>query len=449
MSNFPISLNQPPEHDGVLPAEADVVVIGAGIAGVSAAWELAGQGLKVVLCEKGRVGGEQSSRNWGWIRAQGRDPAELPMVLRARRLWEDWAKRLGPGLGYRQCGVSYLSNSESELADFEGWLEHARAHDLDSKLLSPTEIAKTLPGMADQHWRGALHTASDACAEPFAAVPLMARALADAGVIIRENCAVRRLYVAGGQVRGVVTETGAVSCDAVVLTGGAWSSLFLRAHGVSIPQMTVRASVAATGPVSGGPDGAAVDDKLAFRKRADGGYTLAAPGALTAFLGPDAFRHFKVFLPHIRDIWKTTRLKPFAPRGYPDGWRTKRRWAAENTSPFEAQRILDPAPDMFALNGAREAFEAAFPGLSGVEFTQSWAGMIDTMPDVVPVVDQVPQLPGLVVGTGLSGHGFGIGPAIGQALADLVMQNTPKDDLSRFRISRFSDGSKLAPGPTI
>jgi len=71
------------------------------------------------------------------------------------------------------------------------------------------------------------------------------------------------------------------------------------------------------------------------------------------------------------------------------------------------------------------------------------------MPDIVPVVDHCAQIPGLTIGTGMSGHGFGIGPGMGRVLAALVMGNAPGHDLSRFRADRFSDGSPIRPGPAI
>ena len=75
--------------------------------------------------------------------------------------------------------------------------------------------------------------------------------------------------------------------------------------------------------------------------------------------------------------------------------------------------------------------------------------MIDTLPDVVPVVDRIAAIKGLVVGTGLCGHGFGIGPGMGRVLADLVLGRPIGHDLTRFRHARFSDGSVLVPGPTL
>jgi glycine/D-amino acid oxidase-like deaminating enzyme len=75
--------------------------------------------------------------------------------------------------------------------------------------------------------------------------------------------------------------------------------------------------------------------------------------------------------------------------------------------------------------------------------------MIDTMPDIVPVVDRCADLPGLIIGTGMSGHGFGIGPGMGEVLAALAMDDDPGHDLTRFRLSRFRDGSPMRLGPNV
>ena len=73
--------------------------------------------------------------------------------------------------------------------------------------------------------------------------------------------------------------------------------------------------------------------------------------------------------------------------------------------------------------------------------------MIDVTPDAVPMLDQSHEVPGLYFATGLSGHGFGIGPAIGRIVADLVTDRAPGHDLTRFRSNRFVDGSDIVPGP--
>ena len=111
--------------------------------------------------------------------------------------------------------------------------------------------------------------------------------------------------------------------------------------------------------------------------------------------------------------------------------------------------MLDPAPNRKRLAAVQNDFARAFPGIGRPEIRQAWGGMIDTMPDMVPVVDRVAAVPGLVVATGMSGHGFGIGPGMGRVVADLVMGRAVGHDLSRFRLSRFSDGSKMELGPAL
>jgi glycine/D-amino acid oxidase-like deaminating enzyme len=447
MKPFPISLDQPASFTGALPEAADVIVIGGGIAGVMTAWYLAKAGQKVVLCEKGRIAGEQSSRNWGWIRKQGRDPAELPIMIEADRIWRGLEAEAGADLGFRQAGVLYIANQPRDMADFEAWMAHARAHDLDTQLLTTAELDARLPNAAV--WVGGLLTPSDGRAEPWVAVPALAAALVARGASLHEECAVRALDLQGGRVTGVVTEKGRVRADRVVLAGGVWSSLFLRAHGVSLPQLAVRATVTATVPFDFPHETASADSHFAFRKRQDGGLTLT-PGAMHDFaLGPDAFRHLGAYLHVLRKDWRSTRLHAAAPRHYPDHWMTPRRWDAGRESPFERMRILNPAPNPRFIEDIRTRFAAAFPQVGKPAIAAAWAGMIDTMPDVVPVIDHVAALPGLTLLTGLSGHGFGIGPGLGRVTADLAMGRDPGHDIARFRLSRFTDGSKIILGPSL
>jgi glycine/D-amino acid oxidase-like deaminating enzyme len=75
--------------------------------------------------------------------------------------------------------------------------------------------------------------------------------------------------------------------------------------------------------------------------------------------------------------------------------------------------------------------------------------MIDAMPDLVPIVDYVPQIKGLILATGMSGHGFGIAPAFGKIITELLQEKPPSYNINRFRFNRFNDGSKLILGPGI
>jgi glycine/D-amino acid oxidase-like deaminating enzyme len=196
-------------------------------------------------------------------------------------------------------------------------------------------------------------------------------------------------------------------------------------------------------------EGGAVDTTGAFRRRADGGYTLAAADFHECLIGPDAFRHLRKFIPQIVANPTANRFFPASPTGYPDAWTTPRRWRSDEISPFERMRVLNPRPATKALGKVARQFASDHPGLGEVRLASAWAGMIDTMPDVVPVVDHAPSLPGLIVATGMSGHGFGIGPGFGRVIASMVRGEPTGHDLSRFRFSRFAKGEKLVTGPSL
>jgi glycine/D-amino acid oxidase-like deaminating enzyme len=389
------------------------------------------------LCEKGRIAGEQSSRNWGWIRKQGRDPRELPAIILALRLWEEIAASLAEDIGWTRGGIAYLAESEAELARHAAWLPHAQAYQLDTRLLSSAETDALL-GQDGRRFRGALFTASDARAEPGRAVPALARGAAALGASIHESCAVRALETSAGKVAGVVTEHGLVACRAVVLAGGAWSALFLRHLGLELPQLKVKASVQRTTPGPLISESAVGATRAAFRRRQDGGYTIARSGAVTFDITPAALRHVGAFLPALRERWGEIKLRLGRP--FVDELTTSASWSADRATPFERTRVLDPAPDHAVLDQAMRDAALLFPQLREVRPVERWAGMIDVTPDEIPVLGAVDGFPGLFVATGFSGHGFGIGPAAGYLMAELATGRTPLLDLHSFRFGRFRAG---------
>jgi len=231
------------EHaETALPERADVVVIGGGIVGCSTAYFLAKMGISVVLCEKGRIAGEQSGRNWGWVRQQGRDPAEMPMILDSLRIWRGLKEETGEELGFVEGGSLYLARTQADLEGHASWLPTAEQYQLDSRLVEGRELGGLLEG-ADGRWAGALYTVSDGRGEPALAAPALARAAARLGATVASGCAVRGLELSAGRVSAVITERGPVATSTVVCAAGVWTSLFCGNLGVAVPQLKVRGSV--------------------------------------------------------------------------------------------------------------------------------------------------------------------------------------------------------------
>lgn len=417
----------------MLPKSCDVAIIGAGVIGISTALELAERGLSVVVVEKGRVAGEQSSRNWGWVRKMGRDPREIPLMLESRRLWAGMNRRIGRETGFTVCGITYLAADEKALAAHAAWLESAKGHDVGARLISSAEASALIPGLA-KPFAGALYTPDDARAEPSLAVPAMAEKLREMGVPVIENCAARSFETSGGAVSGLVTEHGEMACKAIVLAGGYWSRRFLGNHSIRFPQLGVVNSVMRTAAVEG-PSITGSGARFAYRKRRDGGYTIAHNTAHMADLTPDYFRQFFSFVHQAIGGEETMRFR--IGRRFLEEARLARRWKADQMSPFEMVRVLDPAPVHGILDAAWKSLTEYLPVFSKASIVERWAGMIDVTPDVVPVIDEVPGKKGLYLSSGFSGHGFGIGPGAGRLTADLVTKTAPVVNPEPFRFNRF------------
>lgn len=429
-----------------LPAAADALIIGGGIIGCSAAWFLARRGMFVVLCEKGRIAGEQSGRNWGWVRQQGRAPQELPMMQESLRIWRTLAEQAGEDIGFRQGGCLYLARDAAELAEFAEWLGTAREYRLDSRLLTAAELTEVLAGAAGR-WVGALYTASDGRAEPNRAVAAIARAARRAGAHIFTQCAVRGIEAAGGRLQAVITEHGCVRTPVVVCAAGVWTSLFARSLGIRVPQLKLKGTVARTAPTVRVTGGTAYSRPVAIRRREDGGYTVAHGGALEHDLTPDTLRYAPKFLPALRQERGAIRLH--VGREFLRELQAPQRWPLDRPSPFEGERVLrvEPSKDILAEIG--QALACYFPEIAAAPLVETWAGMIEASPDVLPIISGTSELDGFIVATGFSGHGFGIGPGAGKVIAELASGAEPSVDVRPFRLQRFFDGSPIRPGPSI
>ena len=331
----------PVHSDETLPKRTSVVVIGGGIVGASTALFLAEKGVSVVLCEKGVIGGEQSGRNWGWTRVMGRDIREIPLGLESLKLWRRMNAITGAETGFRQSGIVYLCVDDAGVARRERWLEKARPYQLDSRMVGTEELRQIFPGLAAQY-RAGLYTPSDGRGEPGKAAPAIAEAARRAGAGVLTGCAVRTVELRGGRVCGVVTERGPIDCDSVVLAGGAWSGLFAGSMGLRLPALNMLSSVMRTDPIEGGPEVAASGAGFSFRKRLDGGYSIALGASGVAEITPDSFRYFFEFLPHLRAEYAELSLR-FGRRFFEELVRPS-RWKADAETPMERVRVLDPVP---------------------------------------------------------------------------------------------------------
>jgi glycine/D-amino acid oxidase-like deaminating enzyme len=434
------------DTDEEFPAQTSVVVIGGGIVGTFAALSLAGRGVPVVLFEKGHIACEQSSRNWGWCRQAGRDEREMPLIVQSLQLWRDMNRLTDADTGFRECGVLYVGESEGDDARFAAWLDMAKPYHTGARIVRGPQLSALMPG-ASREFPCGLHVPTDGCAEPQRAAPAIARAAQRSGAVIVAHCAARGIERAGGRAAAVITERGRIACDAVILAGGAWSSLFCASLGIRLPQLKVLSSVMRTAPVARAPDPCTYLDDVGYRRRRDGGYTLAKGAGYVASLVPDSVRYLRDFMPMIRKERDSLRLRVNAQSLRE--LRTPRFWPLDQPSPFEATRVLDPAPNLSLNREALAAMATLYPQFRDVPIVQQWAGYIDVTPDVVPYISPVGTLPGLTVATGFSGHGFGIGPAAGRLAAELAIGATPSADPSAFRSSRFSDGSPIVIGPEI
>ena len=427
-----------------IPARADVVIIGGGMAGVAAAWTLAKRGSSVVLVEKGVIAGEQSCRNWGWCRQQNRDPRELPLAQLALRIWCGLDAEIGEETGFRRTGLVYATQSDDDIAAWDKWGRIARPMGVDTRVLSGPEVASLLPGNV-RTWKGGVHSPTDGRAEPELAVPALARAALRAGAHLVQNCAARELDISGGRISGVVTEQGLIRSSAVLVAGGAWSGMLVRRHGVKLLQASVKSTSFYTSPAASVTDGGISMQDVTLRHRLDGGYTVGLSGQGQLQITPHGLLQARSFWRMFQSRRKGLTYALGA--SFFNGPESLARWSADGVSPFERIRVLDPKPDAHLVAKGLRKLREIYPALQDIHAAKSWGGIVDSTPDLIPVISPVAARPGLFISTGYSGHGFGIGPGAGQLAADLIRGDTPCVDPRPFRHERMIDGTDLgAPG---
>jgi glycine/D-amino acid oxidase-like deaminating enzyme len=418
--------------------EADVVVVGAGIVGCATAYFLARRGARVVVVERGAVHGEQSRKNWGFVRQQGRDPSEMPLVMEANRMWRGLERELGADLEWIQGGNLALAADEARMTRLEAWLPVAREFGLETRMLRPHDLPSVVPGLGGT-WAGGMHTPSDGHADPAKTTDAFARAARAHGAALHLECAVQRLSTRAGAVDGVVTERGEVRAPWVVCAAGAWSSRLARTVGLRLPQRWVRGTVARTTSAPPVTACAVWGPGVAFRQRRDGSFNIAAGGALDHDITLDSLRQLRFFLPN---AWRNKAMFRFhVGRPLLASLRATLPGSEARRRPLVWDRGLEPRPNADKVSRSLAELQRVLPALPPLGIERNWAGYIDASPDLVPVLGEAPRRKGFVFATGFSGHGFAMGPIAGRLVSELILDGKPSLDCSAFRFSRFEEGA--------
>ncbi|MFB9984731.1 NAD(P)/FAD-dependent oxidoreductase [Mesorhizobium kowhaii] len=404
----------------------DTVVIGGGIVGASAAYYLAKAGYTVVLVEKGRISAEQSRRGLGIIGTQRRDPLEMPLMLDSVEIWRGLENELGDTVGWKEEGQVSLFSNERGRRRSEAFLAVAKQFGLTTQLLEPNEVVGLLPYAQPQGRLGALYTPADGSADQELATTAFARAAARHGAVIWENTAARSIDVWGEVVCGIDTERGRLGCQNIVVAAGCWTSLLLKPFGIAHPSFWVRGSVGRYPVVPYETKLAVSCDEYAYLQEADGRLTLAAVAAPVH----DLMLHSRLKLLRLHQL-KQNKIK--LELGKP-----MVRSLMGEFNDFTTHRTLDPAPDVTGLKRAAAAFQAEHPVIGSIQYQRSWAGYMDYTPDGLPIIEAVAEPRGLFVAAGFGRHGFGIAPAVGRSISDLITKGAIDRDLTPFSSRRFT-----------
>jgi sarcosine oxidase subunit beta len=372
-----------------------VIIIGGGISGAAAAWELAREGHSVTLLEARALAAMASGWTLGGVRQSGRHPAELPLARAAVDIWAGLAEALGADVGYRRGGNLRLARDDAEAGAIRALVERQRAQGLDLHYLDgPAEVRAVAPALSDRIV-AASYCPSDGHADPVASVAAFAGAARRHGAVIREGIRVTGLIRQGGRVIGVETAQGPLHADRVVLAAGVHAPELMAPLGLVLPLELRLVSVLQTAPLPPMLDQVLGVANAGCAARQEIGGRLR----VTTGIGP----------------W----LRPL------EGWR------AEDLHPSAAD---------VSLLGERIA--AILPAFRAAPLARLWGGLIDLTPDGLPVLDAPPETPGLVIAAGFSGHGFCLGPVTGRIVADLVLGRQERHPIAPFRLARFA-----GPGP--
>ena len=370
-----------------MPVEsADVVVIGGGVSGLSSAYFLARAGKDVVVVEKGTVGGEASGRNGGMISERVDEPPMIPMAVESLKIWATLDDELGYPTEFTHQGRLEVAVSEEEMGDLFTERDESLRRGISVELLDPSDIRDMIPEISGRTL-GGLFFSNGGHANPQRSVQAFAWAFQDLGGRLHQNTAVTGMRVVDGRVSSVETTAGPIEADVVVAAAGPQTALMAEMIGVHVPVAPARVEMIATAPVEPLFKIALVGNGL-YGRQAARGNLLFGGGA---------------------HEWTDVDL---------------------TTEPSKPNTPL-------IRNIARRLAEL-LPGAADVQVIRSWAGVVEQAPDYRPIIDILDRPSNYVVVTA-SAHGFGISPATGKAVSDLVLYGESSIDISGLGLGRFPD----------
>lgn len=373
-----------------LPTTADIVIIGGGVMGASAAYHLARCGVKnIVLLEKEKVfGAGATGRCAGGVRYQFSTEINVRLSLESLPMLERFPEEIGQEIDYRQCGYLLVATSEKDAAAFKRNVELQNHLGVHTQLLSGDEVRARLPLMRFKDALAGTFHQKDGLVDPNGVVAGYISAAQKLGGLALTDAEVTGIRLDGDQVAAVETTQGVVQTRSILNAAGPWSGLIGRMVGVQIPVIPIRRQMFTTDPIKEIPqDFPFVIDfaqSLYFHREGD--------GLLIGMSNP-------------------------------------------NETPGFSQNV-DEEFEFFNL----EAAMARLPLLERASRASHWAGLYEVTPDAHPIFGGC-HIKGFTMCTGFSGHGFMHGPVAGKLMAEYIVDGQFSTlDVSMLDLERFEEG---------
>ena len=377
-----------------VPPTADVVIIGGGVMGASAAFHLAEAGVRdIVVVERGDLACGSSGKPIGGVRAQFSDPLNIELGSRSLRAYENFPHRPGADIRLDTVGYLFLLTTDRQAADFEAGVRTQNALGVPSRMITPDEARRRCPYVSTDGLVAAAYSPTDGHTRPVLVVKGYADAAARTGTTFATHTTVTGIDTAGDRVTAVHTDRGRIDCNTVICTAGAWSGLIGEMVGVSLPIRPVRRQLAFTAPLT--PPAPRIPFTIDFSSSAY--FHNSDDGLLFGLADP----------------------------GQEDGFDTT--WTPEWLELFRA------------------AVRRRAPALADLRTAGGWAGLYEVTPDHNALIGRSGAWPNFLYATGFSGHGFLQAPAVGEVVRDLFLEREPFTDISPLSADRFHHGAETRP----